>query len=76
MQNVSILATFEDRDCEKSEWLRERPIKLSWETGDSKRALAITIEDAENLFVSLAASLGIEMDVERDGEEMEAETEQ
>ena len=72
MQNICILATFEDRDCEKSEWLKDRPIKLGWETGDSKRALVLTVDDAENLFLSLASALGIEMDVERSGEESPA----
>jgi hypothetical protein len=70
MQNVQIIATLEDRDGENSEWLKVRPIKLSWETGDSKRAMILTVEDAENLFLSLAGALGIELEIERNGEEL------
>jgi len=68
MQNIAILATKEDRAHEKSQWLKDRPIKLNWLSNDTNRALVLTQVDAEELFLSLAEALGIEIDVERDGE--------
>jgi hypothetical protein len=64
MQNIVIVATKEDRSNEKSEWIAERPIKLSWEVGETTRSVALTIDDAENLFMGIAKALGIDLDVE------------
>lgn len=69
--DLSIVATNEPKDNAGTDH-SERPILLSWDVENQPRRLRLSHDAASDLFVSLADALGIELELEFEGDEEEA----